>query len=104
MLRYLKGYFVYNYRWRRDIRPDRSWGPTQPPVQGVPCLFPGGGAGWGVALATHPRLVSTLSMGTSIPLLSLWTCMAGYRMNSNPGGMILILCDVGDSGVGCTNV
>jgi len=30
--------------------------------------------------------------------------MAGYRMNSNPGGMILILCDVGDSGVGCTNV
>ena len=29
-------------------------GPTQPPVQRVPDLFPGGKSGQGVALTTHP--------------------------------------------------
>jgi len=43
-------------------------------------------------------------MGTAVPLLSLWTCMAGYRIKFNAGGMILILCDRGDSGIGCTTV
>jgi hypothetical protein len=40
-------------------------------------------------------------MGTAIPLLSVWTFMAGYRVNFSLGGMILILCD---NGIGCTAV
>ena len=61
------------YRWGRDFpylsRPASR--PTQPPVQWIPGLSRGEG-GRGVALTTHPHLVSKFTKKSrAIPLFSL---------------------------------
>jgi len=52
--------------------PDRSWGPTQPPVQRVPGLFPRVKSGRCVTLTTYPLLVPWSRKSRAIPLLPLW--------------------------------
>jgi len=47
-------------------------GPTQPPVQRVPCLSRGVKCGRGVLLTTHPLLVLLSWKSRTIPLPTLW--------------------------------
>ena len=61
-------------RWGQDFlhlsRP--AVGPTQPPVQWVPCLSRGVKSGQGVTLTPHPLLVPRSTKSRVIPLLPLW--------------------------------
>jgi hypothetical protein len=47
-------------------------GPTQPPVQWVPCLSPGVKSGRGVTLTPQHLLVPSSRKSRAIPLLPLW--------------------------------
>jgi hypothetical protein len=58
-----RGFFLY------PLRPDRLWGPTQPPVQWVPeDISPGVKSGRGVMLTTHPHPVPRLRICRSSPV------------------------------------
>ena len=69
-------------QWGRDFPhpPKPSLGPTQSPIQWVPCLFLSPGSKAAGSWSYQPTPLKRLK-SSAIPLLPLCSFMAGYRMN-----------------------
>jgi hypothetical protein len=71
-----------NSRWGQGFpHPSKlALGPTQPPIQWFPGLFPGGKAAWGWCWPPTPILRRGLRKSRGIPILPLWAFIACSRV------------------------